>query len=66
MFFLTRKPIFRSKNYFPANKKVIFYCASGIRSGSVTDYVNENTEIEAYNLVGGIVNWGREGLEVER
>ena len=36
-----------------ADKKYIFVCRSGARSGRVTNYVN-TVDIEAYNLSGGM------------
>lgn len=39
------------------DRPVIFYCASGQRSGKVTEWLREQGYDQAYNLAGGIIAW---------
>jgi rhodanese-related sulfurtransferase len=43
-------------------KKMVFYCHSGIRSAQAAAYISEKFEVQTFNLRGGILAWGREGL----
>jgi rhodanese-related sulfurtransferase len=47
-------------------KKVVFFCAHGLRSEQVGQYVvNEGILTEAYNMAGGLAAWTEAGLPVE-
>ncbi len=50
----------------PKDKKVVVVCASGARSGAVTRYLQQNGYPGALNYVGGVVDWSRKGLRLER
>ena len=47
------RSIAESIDKFVVDKKYIFVCRSGARSGRVTNYVN-SLDIESYNLSGGM------------
>ncbi len=47
-----------------ANKKVVFYCTIGYRSGERTQMAMENMAANIYNLAGGILAWLHAGGEV--
>jgi rhodanese-related sulfurtransferase len=51
-------------NDLPDDKKIVFYCRSGARSGQVCGYVLQNTNLEPLNLRGGIISWYQSGFEV--
>lgn len=40
---------------------VVFYCHSGIRSAHAADFATSKGLKDVYNLVGGVVAWGRAG-----
>ena len=44
------------------DKKIVFYCHSGIRSAQAAAYISEKFELQTFNLRGGILAWGREGF----
>lgn len=44
------------------DKKIVFYCHSGIRSAQAAAYISEKFEMQTFNLRGGILAWGREGF----
>lgn len=48
-------------------KKVVFFCAHGMRSYQVADYFLQNDMLaDAYSMAGGIVAWAGAGLPYER
>ncbi|MDA0998514.1 MAG: rhodanese-like domain-containing protein [Proteobacteria bacterium] len=48
-------------------KKVVFFCAHGMRSYQVADYLLQNQMLgEAYSMTGGIVAWAGAGLPYEQ
>tara|TARA_Y100000996_G_C22170840_1_gene498548 strand:+ start:260 stop:577 length:318 start_codon:yes stop_codon:yes gene_type:complete len=47
-------------NKFKEDDKLIIMCRSGIRSEIICNYLNENNFTDVYNLIGGILAWGRE------
>lgn len=48
-------------------KKVIVFCAHGMRSLQVADYLlRQGTLAEAYSMTGGIVAWAQSGLPIEQ
>lgn len=48
-------------------KKVIVFCAHGMRSLQVADYLlRQGTLSEAYSMTGGIVAWAQAGLPIEQ
>lgn len=50
-----------------AGKKLVFHCRKGGRSGSACQkLLSEDTDLEIYNLEGGIDAWGAAGLPVAR
>ncbi|HSH69832.1 MAG TPA: rhodanese-like domain-containing protein [Deferrisomatales bacterium] len=50
----------------PTNKKVVVVCATGARSAAVTNYLQQRGYPDAVNYVGGVVDWYRKGLQLER
>jgi len=56
------------KNSLPecGNKKLVFHCRSGKRSASACQkLLAEDSNLEIYNLEGGISAWGANGCDVE-
>ena len=51
---------------FPSDKKVIFQCLKGGRSGQAIEFLSENKlrGHDVYNLEGGILRWHEDGLPV--
>ncbi len=48
-------------------KKLVVFCAHGMRSYQVADYLVREGMIEAaYSMSGGIVAWAQEGLPFDR
>lgn len=57
-----------SKSSLPqcANKKLVVHCRSGKRSQAACEkLLNEDPNLEIYNLEGGIAAWTAEGCEVK-
>lgn len=48
------------------DKKIVVVCASGSRSGAVADYLSKNGYPWVRNYGGGMFDWQRRGLPVER
>ena len=49
----------------PRDRKIIFTCRTGNRSGTIKDYmIDEHGYTNVHNLLGGIVAWQLEGLPV--
>ncbi len=49
----------------PRDRKLIFTCRSGNRSGHVKDYlIEEHGYTDVHNQLGGIIAWQLEGLPV--
>ena len=44
------------------SKTYVFYCRSGRRSGLTLDLMQELGFKEAYNILGGIIDWKADGL----
>jgi len=40
---------------------VVFYCHSGIRSAHAADFAVSKGKKDVFNLVGGVVAWGKAG-----
>lgn len=50
-----------------ASKKLVVFCAHGMRSLQVADYlVRQGTLDAAYSMTGGIVAWAQSGLPYEQ
>ncbi len=49
-------------NTLDKNKTYLIYCRSGARSGCTLDIMAELNFKEAYNLLGGMLQWIEEGL----
>jgi rhodanese-related sulfurtransferase len=49
-------------NKLDRNKTYLIYCLSGNRSRSALDIMGELNFREAYNMLGGIIMWKKEGL----
>lgn len=47
-------------------KKVVFYCRTGARSAQVCAFLQQHGFDQAINLRGGIVDWHRRGLPIEK
>lgn len=50
----------------PRNRKIVVVCASGARSGAVASYLIDNGYGWVRNYSGGMFDWTRRGLPVER
>jgi rhodanese-related sulfurtransferase len=49
----------------PRDRKIIFTCRSGNRSGTIKDYmIDEHAYGDVHNLHGGIIAWQLAGLPV--
>jgi len=49
----------------PRDRKIIFTCRTGNRSGSIKDYmIDQHAYEDVHNLLGGIVAWQLKGLPV--
>lgn len=48
------------------NKEYLVYCRSGGRSSSAQKIMASLGFNNVYNLAGGIISWGEEGLPVEK
>ena len=53
-------------NKLDKNKKYLIYCRSGNRSGKALNIMEEVNFREVYNMVGGIIEWGAEGLPITK
>ena len=47
------------------HEKIVFYCRTGARSGKVCGYLKQQGIDSGVNLRGGIVDWHRQGLQIE-
>jgi len=45
---------------------IIFICSSGNRSAQASAYVKQQTGLESFNLVGGLMRWYRSGFPLVR
>ncbi len=43
------------------NEPIVFYCHSGIRSAQAAAFIASKGRPEVYNLMGGVLAWGRAG-----
>ncbi|MGH2407123.1 MAG: rhodanese-like domain-containing protein [Candidatus Limnocylindrales bacterium] len=50
----------------PADRPILFICASGNRSWSAADYLMRNGRPAVANVEGGTIAWARAGLPVRR
>ena len=50
----------------PKGKKILVYCASGMRSRMAARFLGKKGYSEVYNLAGGIAGWRRQGLPLVR
>ena len=48
-----------------SHEKIVFYCRTGARSGQVCAYLKQQGIDSGVNLRGGIVDWHRQGLQIE-
>jgi phage shock protein E len=49
----------------PRDRKIIFTCRSGNRSGQIKDYlIDEHGYTDVHNQLGGIIAWQLEGLPI--
>lgn len=48
------------------SKKIVVVCASGARSGAVAEYLSKNGYPWARNYTGGMMDWSRRGLPIEK
>lgn len=54
-------------NFNLNNKKLVFYCRSGVRSmtaGNILLDYFDDLNCTVYNLQGGIINWKKSGFQV--
>jgi rhodanese-related sulfurtransferase len=52
--------------HLPADRPLLFICATGQRSFSAADYVIRNGRRDVANVEGGTVAWARAGLPLRR
>jgi rhodanese-related sulfurtransferase len=45
---------------------VVFYCHSGVRSAHAADFAVNKGVKDVFNLVGGVVAWGKAGYELNK
>lgn len=50
----------------PKNKTILVYCASGVRSKSVSELLSQRGYKDVYNMTDGLVGWYRNGFPVQR
>ena len=50
----------------PSGKKVVAICASGARSAAVAKFLSDRGYPWVANLTGGVSEWSRRGLPIER
>ena len=48
----------------PADKEIVLYCRSGVRSHHACKYLMQQGYENVINLRGGIIDWARNGLEI--
>jgi len=48
-----------------SHEKIVFYCRTGARSGQVCAFLQQQGINCGINLRGGIVDWHRQGLQIE-
>ncbi|MGB0387643.1 MAG: rhodanese-like domain-containing protein [Ardenticatenaceae bacterium] len=48
----------------PTDKNVIVYCASGVRSDQITNFLLQNGYSDVHDMQGGIIAWQRAGFPV--
>lgn len=48
------------------SKKIVVVCATGARSGAVADYLIKNGYPWVKNYAGGMMDWSRRGLSIEK
>jgi len=53
-------------NLLGKDKLIIVVCATGARSGAVTDYLANNGYSAVKNYRGGMSDWARKGLPIEK
>jgi flagellin-like protein len=56
----------QSLGKIPKDKKIIVVCATGARSGAVTSYLDESGYKWVKNYTGGMTDWQKKGLPVEK
>lgn len=49
-------------NTLDKDKTYLIYCKSGNRSGKTRDIMRDLSFTEVYNMLGGIIQWGSDGL----
>ena len=49
----------------PQDKKVVMYCAGGMRSAQAVGFLQTNGHSDVHNMEGGIMGWKRAGLATE-
>ena len=54
----------RDWHRLPADREILFICATGNRSWSAADYLLRNGRPAVVNIEGGTVAWARAGLPV--
>ncbi len=50
----------------PEDRRIVVVCASGARSGAVARYLDEHGFPWVANYTGGVFDWARHGLPLER
>ncbi len=47
--------------FLKTNLPIVFYCHSGVRSAHAAAFVSSKGATQVYNLIGGVIAWGRAG-----
>jgi len=50
---------------FPPDKKIVFYCRSGVRSVSAGEFALAQGSADVSHLAGGILAWAGAGLPIQ-
>lgn len=61
---LPMREVYQNKISWPRNQPLLLYCAVGGRSSVVADWLQKQGFTEIYDLVGGIVEWHKQGLPI--
>jgi rhodanese-related sulfurtransferase len=56
--------VFKNEFSWSQDQPLLLYCAVGGRSSAAADWLQQQGFSEIYNLVGGIVEWQKQGLPI--
>lgn len=58
------REVFQNKVSWSHDRPLLLYCAVGGRSSAAADWLQKQGFTEIYNLVGGIIEWQKQGLPI--